>query len=114
MPRPCRCRKVRFRPQITCFKPLGIPMVDLEETVLTIDEFEAIRLKDLEGLEQEECAKMMGISQPTFHRLITLARKKLACAIVNGKTIRIEGGNFRIISEGARDHGRCLRKRGAI
>jgi predicted DNA-binding protein (UPF0251 family) len=73
-------------------------MVDLEETILAVDEFEAIRLKDLEGLEQEECASRMNISQPTFHRLVLSARKKIAEAIVNGKAIRIEGGNFEVYS----------------
>lgn len=66
----------------------------LEESVLTIDEFEAIRLKDLQNLEQGECAEKMNISQPTFHRLIISARKTIADAIVNGKAIRIEGGNY--------------------
>jgi predicted DNA-binding protein (UPF0251 family) len=72
-------------------------MVDLDETSLMVDEFEAVRLKDLLGLEQEECANKMGISQPTFHRLVSSARKKIADAIVHGKAIRIEGGNFKIV-----------------
>ncbi len=69
-------------------------MIELEESILTVDEFEAVRLKDLEGLEQEECAKKMNISQPTFHRLVLSARKKIADAIVNGKAIKIEGGVY--------------------
>lgn len=69
-------------------------MTHLEETVLTVDEFEAVRLKDLEGLEQEEAARKMRISQPTFHRLLIDARKKIADAIVNGKAVKIEGGNY--------------------
>ena len=93
MPRPIRCRRVRFRPEAAYFKPRGIPMKELEEVVLPVDEFEAVRLKDLEGLDQEECAGKMGISQPTFHRLVVSARKKIANAIINGKAIRIEGGN---------------------
>jgi len=72
-------------------------MTQLEEIILHVDEFEAVRLKDLEGLEQEECAKKMKISQPTFHRLILSARKKIADAIINGKAIKIEGGNFKTI-----------------
>ena len=56
-----------------------------------------MRLKDLESLEQEECAQKMKISQPTFHRLILSARKKIADAIINGKAIKIEGGNFKVI-----------------
>jgi len=71
-------------------------MTELKESVLLVDEFEAVRLKDLLGLEQEECAVKMRISQPTFHRLILSARRKIADAIVNGKAIRIEGGNYKI------------------
>jgi len=94
MPRPRLRRFVRCNPNITYFKPQGIRLVGLKEIKLTIDEFEAIRLKDFEQLSQEESAKKMGISQPTFHRLISSARKKVADSIINGKAIRIEGGNF--------------------
>jgi len=96
---------VEGEPGSSYFKPAGIRMIDLEEAVLAVDEFEAVRLKDLEGLEQEECAERMGISQPTFHRLILSARKNIADAIVNGKAIKIEGGNF-IIREGIKRHRR--------
>jgi len=95
MVRPRLCRRVRFQPNVVYFKPRGIPLRELEEVVLAVDEFEAVRLKDLEGLEQEDCAKKMNISQPTFHRMVLSARKKIADAIVNGKAIKIEGGNFR-------------------
>jgi len=97
MPRPRLCRRVEVQPDITYFKPAGIRMIDLEESVITVDEFEAVRLKDLLGLEQEECARKMNISQPTFHRLILSARKKIADAIVNGKAIKIEGGVYKMI-----------------
>jgi predicted DNA-binding protein (UPF0251 family) len=96
MVRPRLCRRVRFNPNVTYFKPRGIPLNRLEETILNVDEFEAVRLKDLEGLEQDECARKMNISQPTFHRLVLSARKKIADAIINGKAIRIEGGNYRL------------------
>jgi len=96
MVRPRLCRRVKFNPNTTYFKPRGVPLRKLEEVILNVDEFEAVRLKDLEGLEQEECARKMNISQPTFHRLVLSARKKIAEAIVNGKAIKIEGGNFRI------------------
>ena len=95
MLRPRLCRRVGFNPNVTYFKPRGIPLMELEETILNVDEFEAVRLKDLDGLEQEECAKKMNISQPTFHRLVLSARKKIADAIVNGKAIKIEGGDYR-------------------
>jgi predicted DNA-binding protein (UPF0251 family) len=95
MARPRLCRRVRFNPGVTYFKPRGIPLVHLDEVILNVDELEAVRLKDLEGLEQEECAGKMNISQPTFHRMILSARKKIADAIIKGKAIRIEGGNYR-------------------
>jgi len=94
MPRPTRFRRIWFNPEITYFKPAGVRILELEEIILNVDEFEAVRLKDLEGLEQEKAAEKMSISQPTFHRLLQSARKKIADAIVNGKAIKIEGGNF--------------------
>jgi predicted DNA-binding protein (UPF0251 family) len=96
MPRPRHCRRVCFEPGITYFKPAGVPMIDLEEINLTVDEFEAIRLKDVDGLEQEQSAQRMNISQPTFHRLYLEARRKIADVIVNGKALKIEGGTYEI------------------
>ena len=84
-----------FRPMVTRFGPFGVRGGD--EIVVNVDEFEAVRLKDLLGMGQEEAAKEMGISQPTFHRLLVSARKKLADAIVSGKQIRIEGGVFEMV-----------------
>jgi hypothetical protein len=105
MPRPRRRRRVRFRPDITFFRPVGIEKSNLKESILTVDEFEAIRLKDLEGLDQEKSAEKMNISQPTFHRLIRSARKKIADAIVKGKAIKIEGGKYKMVGTG-RGRGR--------
>jgi len=96
MVRPRLCRRILAEPNVTYFKPRGIPLRQLSEVVISFDEFEAVRLKDLEGLEQEECAKKMKISQPTFHRLVLSARKKIADAIINGKAIQIHGGNYRL------------------
>jgi predicted DNA-binding protein (UPF0251 family) len=96
MVRPRRCRRIRFRPGVTYFKPAGVRMAQLDEVILTVDEYEAVRLNDLEGLDQEQAAKKMNISQPTFHRLVVSARKKIANAIINGKAIRVEGGNYKI------------------
>jgi len=87
-------RKVSFIPPITYFKPAGIPMAILNEVKLLVEEAEAVRLKDLEGLEQEECAQKMNISRTTFSRILDSARQKIADALLNGKAIRIEGGNF--------------------
>ena len=97
MPRPRLCRRVYFNPSVTYFKPRGGRLRDLNESILTIDELESVRLKDLEGLEQETAAKKMNISQPTFHRLILSARRKISDALINGKAIKVEGGDFRII-----------------
>ena len=112
MPRPRLCRRVGFRPKVTHFKPAGIRIADLNESILALDEFESVRLKDLEGLEQEECAKRMNISQPTFHRLVLAARKKIADAIVNGKAIKIEGGVFEMVLTGTERMGRGMGFRG--
>jgi len=94
MPRPCKRRRVGGRPNSSYFKPTGIQKIELEESVLAVDEFEAVRLKDYLNLDQNECAEKMDVSQPTFHRLVLSARKKIADAIVNGKAIKIEGGNY--------------------
>jgi len=107
MPRPRRHRLVGFEPGVTYFKPAGIMMRELEESILAVDEFEAVRLKDLLGLEQETAARKMSISQPTFHRLVQSARKKIADAIVNGKAIKIEGGNFKMVDTLRKRKFRC-------
>jgi uncharacterized protein len=96
MGRPPLCRRVGFIPSVTFFKPAGIPLRELEEVCLSVEEIEAIRLKDLEDLEQEQCAERMKVSRPTFVRILDSARRKLAEAIIKGKAIRIEGGNFEI------------------
>ncbi|MFH0875364.1 MAG: DUF134 domain-containing protein [archaeon] len=106
MVRPRRCRRILSEPNYTYFKPRGVPLGELEEAILTIDEYEAVRLKDFKGLEQEDCAKKMNISQPTFHRLVLSARKKVADSIVNGKALRIEGGNYKTSCQGKQ----CLRR----
>lgn len=97
MARKTKCRKIHHQPEILRFKPAGIPLSNLDEVVLTFDEFEAIRLKDIEEMIQEDASKVMNVSQPTFHRLITSARKKVAEALVFGKSIRIEGGNYEMV-----------------
>jgi predicted DNA-binding protein (UPF0251 family) len=94
MGRPFLWRRVSFLPPITYFKPAGIPLASLAEVHLLVEEAEAIRLKDLEGLEQEECAQKMSISRTTFSRILDSGRQKIADALHNGKAIRIEGGNF--------------------
>jgi len=90
MPRPCKRRRIMGRPNSSYFKPAGIRKIDLEETSLSLDEFEAIRLIDFQESPQEEAAKKMKISQPTLSRILKSARKKLSDAIINGKAIKIE------------------------
>ena len=89
-------RRVSSIPAVNYFKPAGLPMTSLEEIKILVEEAEAIRLKDLEGLEQEEAAVKMNVSRSTFARLLDSARGKIADALLNGKAIRIEGGNFEL------------------
>lgn len=97
MPRPKRFRWIAFRPGVTYFKPRGIPLRFLEEIKLTVDELEALRLADFEELDQRVASKKMKISQSTFQRILTSARKKVSQGLVEGKAIRIEGGKVRLI-----------------
>ncbi len=92
MPRPCRCRRIRCKPDTNYFKPRGIPLDALEEINLTLDELEAIRLADLEELYQEDAAKKMNISRQTFGNIINSAHRKIADALLNAKALKIEGG----------------------
>lgn len=94
MPREAKCRMVKFIPPVKAFKPVGVPISNLEEVVLKVEEIEAIRLKSYLNLEQEECARMMRISRPTFQRILSEAYAKVADALSNGKGIRIEGGSY--------------------
>lgn len=91
MPRPRRPRHIRFNPDVTYFKPTGIPMRHLKEVVLAPDEVEALRLYELEELSQTEAAEQMKISQPTFARIIGKAHRKVAKALIKGRAIRLEG-----------------------
>jgi predicted DNA-binding protein (UPF0251 family) len=96
MVRPKKCRFVDAEPGVDYFKPRGIPLMKLEEVDLSVEEFEAIRLKDHKGKEQKEVANEMGISQPTLNRLLRCAHKKIAKALVKGYAIKIHGGNYSI------------------
>jgi len=98
MPRPMKCRRVGQLPEVTYFKPSGVPLRALDEVVLSIEEAEAIRLKDLVSLEQAQGAEKMNISRATFQRVLASARQNIADALLNGKAIRIEGGSFEVAS----------------
>ncbi len=99
MSRPKKCRCIHCSPCSDYFKPRGIPLVELEEVSLKLDELEALRLADYEGLYHEEAARRMDISRATFGRILDEARHKVARVIVNGNALRIEsntrlnGGN---------------------
>ena len=89
MTRPRLCRRIGFNPNITYFKPQGVPMRELEMVELTAEEVEALRLRNTEDLEQEEAAKKMNTSQSTFQRILSSAYKKITEAIIEGKAIKI-------------------------
>lgn len=97
MTRPIKKRWITFNPEVDYFKPRGIPLSSLKEVILTMDEMESLRLKYEENLEQIKAAKKMKISQSTFQRILNSAFKKISEALIKGKAIRIEGGNFEII-----------------
>ena len=90
-------RFIRFNPDITYFKPAGVPMRSLEEVRLNYDEAEALRLRYSEKLDQEKAAKKMNISRSTFQRILSNALEKITDFVINGKALRVEGGNFNII-----------------
>jgi len=89
MARPRLCRKIRFNPNITYFKPQGVPMRFLNMVELTTEEIEALRLKNKEDLDQTEAAKIMKTSRSTFQRILTSAYKKITNALIEGKAIKI-------------------------
>lgn len=109
MPRPCCLRHVSHQPDVTYFKPAGIPLRFLEETALALDELEALRLADLVGLHHEKAAGKMGISRATFGRIIEQARKKVAHALTSGTALRIGGGPVAPPRVSCKRNGPCRR-----
>ena len=89
MVRPRLRRRIRFNPEVTYYKPLGVPMRFLEEIELTNEEVEALRLKNIKDLDQIECARRMKTSQSTFQRILSSAYKKITEALIEGKAIKI-------------------------
>lgn len=94
MPRPRKCRRVCALPERRQFAPVGGEIG--EAVVLTVDEYEAVRLIDMERLTQEQCAGRMDVSRATVQQIYDTARGKLAAALVEGKALRIEGGDYRL------------------
>lgn len=104
MARPQKSRIVACDPGASYFKPRGVPLREIEEVRLTIDQMEAIRLADLEGLSQEEAGRKMGVSRATFGRIVQRARRTVAEALAHGKAILLEGGNYEV-GKGKRQFG---------
>ncbi|MFZ5449471.1 MAG: DUF134 domain-containing protein [Thermodesulfobacteriota bacterium] len=96
MGRPKKCRWVETEPGVTFFKPRGIPLRSLQQIVITVDELEAMRLADFLELTQEEVAQRMQVSRPTVTRMLSRAHRAVAEALVHGKAICIEGGDYRV------------------
>jgi len=96
MGRPKKCRWVETEPGVTFFKPRGIPLRSLEQMVITVDELEAMRLADFLEMTQEEVAQKMQVSRPTVTRMLARAHRAVAEALVTGKAICIEGGDYRL------------------
>ncbi len=94
MPRPPRCRRICGAPQVDTFCPNGGENV--EPILLTLDEYEVIRLVDLEQKTHEQCAAQMDISRSTVQEIYESARRKIASCLVHGKPLHITGGNYRI------------------
>ncbi|MDF2530479.1 MAG: putative DNA-binding protein [Clostridia bacterium] len=96
MPRPRKWRKVCCLPESNQFGPLNVQIKQEHFITMTVDEYETIRLIDLEGFTQEECANQMNIARTTVQGIYNDARKKLAESLVNGKALRIEGGDYKL------------------
>ena len=108
MPRPTKERAVGMMPPWARFKPAGIPIDELEDEIITVEEMEALRLADLDGLDQDQASQCMDISKPTFCRVLMQARQKVARALWQAKCLQVEGGNFRL--EKGCSRGRSLWK----
>lgn len=105
MPRPKKCRKVCALPQTAAFGPLLQPPAE-QALQMTIDEYETVRLIDLLGCTQEDCAAQMGVARTTVQAVYNEARRKLADALVNGRQLVIRGGNYELCPRAAHCHGR--------
>ena len=95
MARPVKCRRISCAPASSYFKPAGIPLRDLDEVVLGMDELEAMRLTDLEGRYQQDAAEQMGVSRQTIGNILNSAHAKVADALLNGKALRIDSEDDR-------------------
>ena len=108
MPRPKKCRSVCQLPRTCSFSPEG-PSDSGKAVILTVEEYEAIRLIDKEGLSQEQCSERMQVARTTVQQIYADARKKLADVLVDGLPLRIAGGDYRLCTGGRRSCGSCCR-----
>lgn len=99
MARPKKCRRVSTLPKVSVFGPIDLSLGVDGITIMTVEEYESIRLIDLDGLNQKKCAEAMGVARSTIQRIYDDARKKLADSVVNGKILKIEGGDYKLCSE---------------
>ena len=90
MPRPCKKRRVMGRPKETFFKPAGLKLRELKEVDLSYSELEAVKMIDYKEIPQDEAARKMDVSQPTFSRILKSARKKISEALIEGKAIKVK------------------------
>ena len=114
MPRPIKRRTVCSLPERDRFGPLNVPVNDGEYVTMTVDEYETIRLIDIDGFTQEECAAQMSVARTTVQGIYISARKKLADSLVNGTVLRIEGGDYKLcdgLGKSNRGSG-CRRRQG--
>lgn len=112
MPRPRKCRWVQGPPRADFFVPRGAPLETLQGVVLTVEGLEALRLADANGFDQATAAALMGVSRPTFSRILAEARSQVANALVNGWGLRIAGGDYQVAGGGTDGHGRGGHGRG--
>jgi len=96
MSRPFKCRRVNCEPEVSYFKPRATPLSQSNEVILTVDEFESIRLADIEGMYHDEAAEKMNVSRQTFGNIVKSAHRKIADALVRGKAIKIKGGVYQM------------------
>ena len=100
MARPKKPRTIAQKTDVTHFKPVSIPLSDLDEVILHHEEIEALRLVDRENLKQEKAARKMNISRPTFQRVLSQARKKVTQALLDGEAIKVKGGDYIMTARG--------------
>jgi len=120
MARPQKSRKVLNPPKMKGFKPFGMPLCKAEPVIMKFEEYESLKLINYDGLQQDQAAKLMNVSRPTFTRIYNKALNLIAKSFVEGKAIEIKGGNFEFDQEwlrckkcyklipGLENHSRCL------